>query len=119
MAGRSGDTRWRRLGYCHWYYGGIGDGDYWNAARLTAVDAAGGATSNPSFDNILDSTGVPSPVDFRVAGGSGGFEDVVSGAQAAKTAGACCVGLTTSFSDQILKAAGADETIPNFRDYSL
>ena len=47
------------------------------------------------------------------------FEDAVSGAQAAKAAGSYCVGLTTSFSDEILKSAGADETIPDFRNYSL
>ena len=47
------------------------------------------------------------------------FEDAVTGAQAAKASGAYCVGLTTSFTDEILKEAGADITIPDFVDFSF
>ncbi len=47
------------------------------------------------------------------------FEDAVSGVQAATAAGAYCVGLTTSFSDATLKEAGADQTIPDFRDFRI
>ncbi|MEI8206357.1 MAG: HAD-IA family hydrolase [Kiritimatiellales bacterium] len=43
------------------------------------------------------------------------FEDAVNGVQAAKTAGALCVGVTTSFSGDILQAAGADSVISDFR----
>lgn len=42
------------------------------------------------------------------------FEDAVNGVQAAKASGAQCVGVTTSFSDEILRTAGADKTIRNF-----
>jgi len=47
------------------------------------------------------------------------FEDAVSGAQAARAAGSYCVGLTTSFSDEILKDAGADKTIPDFVGFRI
>jgi HAD superfamily hydrolase (TIGR01509 family) len=47
------------------------------------------------------------------------FEDAVSGVQAAKAAGCRCVGLTTSFPDQTLKEAGADQTVPDFMDTIL
>ena len=40
-------------------------------------------------------------------------EDANNGAKAAKAAGAYCLGLTTSFSDEQLKASGADWTAPN------
>lgn len=42
------------------------------------------------------------------------FEDAVSGIQAGKAAGCRCVGVTTSFSDETLREAGADETIVDF-----
>ena len=42
------------------------------------------------------------------------FEDAVSGVQAAKVAGCRCVGVTTSFSNDLLMGAGADETIEDF-----
>lgn len=43
-------------------------------------------------------------------------EDAVSGVQAAKAAGCCCLGLTTSFSVEQLKAAGADWTAPTLAE---
>jgi len=43
------------------------------------------------------------------------FEDAVNGVQAAKAAGGYCVGVTTFFSPDVLKRAGADVTIPRFR----
>ncbi len=42
------------------------------------------------------------------------FEDAVNGAQAAKAAGAYCIGITSSFTDQELLDAGADATHPGF-----
>lgn len=42
------------------------------------------------------------------------FEDAVNGVQAAKAAGAYCIGVTTFFSPDVLRQAGADETIPYF-----
>jgi beta-phosphoglucomutase len=42
------------------------------------------------------------------------FEDAVNGVQAAKAAGCLCVGVTTSFSNETLQEAGADQTIPDF-----
>lgn len=42
------------------------------------------------------------------------FEDAVNGVQAAKAAGARCVGVATSFSADTLERAGADETINDF-----
>lgn len=47
------------------------------------------------------------------------FEDAVTGVQAAKAAGCRCVGVTTSFSDGILKEAGADVTIVDFIGFSF
>ncbi len=44
------------------------------------------------------------------------FEDAVNGVQAAKAAGAQCIGVTTSFSDEVLRNAGADRTIRNFHE---
>jgi len=40
-------------------------------------------------------------------------EDAQSGCQAAKAAGAMCLGITTSFSDDTLRDAGADWTAPD------
>ena len=40
-------------------------------------------------------------------------EDAENGCQAAKAAGAMCLGLTTSFSAEALRAAGADWTAPD------
>jgi len=40
-------------------------------------------------------------------------EDAPNGIQAAKAAGARCLGLTTSFSDTVLRQAGADWTAPH------
>ncbi len=45
------------------------------------------------------------------------FEDAVNGVQAAKAAGAYCVGVTTFFSPDVLEQAGADETIPYFSQF--
>lgn len=42
------------------------------------------------------------------------FEDAVNGVQAAKAAGAHCVGITSSFAADELLAAGADETRDGF-----
>lgn len=42
------------------------------------------------------------------------FEDAINGVQAAKAAGARCVGVATSFSADTLEKAGADETINDF-----
>lgn len=44
------------------------------------------------------------------------FEDAVNGVQAAKSAGAHCIGLTTSFSAEQLLAAGADAVAPGFEE---
>ena len=40
-------------------------------------------------------------------------EDAVNGIQAAKAAGCCCLGITTSFGAARLRTAGADDTAPN------
>lgn len=42
------------------------------------------------------------------------FEDAVNGVKAAKSAGMCCVGITSSFPSEVLKANGADWTAPDF-----
>ncbi len=44
------------------------------------------------------------------------FEDAINGVEAAKSAGAYCVGVTSSFSASALKEAGADQTIETFND---
>lgn len=46
-------------------------------------------------------------------------DDIVSGVVAAKAAGARCLGLTTSYSADQLRAAGADWTADNLADASL
>lgn len=46
-------------------------------------------------------------------------DDIVSGVSAAKAAGARCLGLTTSYSADMLRAAGADWTADNLADASL
>jgi beta-phosphoglucomutase-like phosphatase (HAD superfamily) len=44
------------------------------------------------------------------------FEDAINGVEAAKSAGAYCVGVTSSFSAAALIEAGADQTIETFCD---
>lgn len=44
------------------------------------------------------------------------FEDALNGIQAAKAAGALCVGVTTSFTAAQLRAAGADAVIDTFEE---
>ncbi len=44
------------------------------------------------------------------------FEDAINGALAAKAAGAYCIGITSSFSDQELINAGADAAFPGFKN---
>lgn len=46
-------------------------------------------------------------------------DDIVSGVSAAKAAGARCLGLTTSYSADMLRAAGADWTADDLADASL
>jgi HAD superfamily hydrolase (TIGR01509 family) len=47
------------------------------------------------------------------------FEDAINGVQAAKAAGAHCVGITSSFSASELLNAGADATSSGFSDFVL
>lgn len=47
------------------------------------------------------------------------FEDAINGVQAAKAAGAHCIGVTTSFSAADLLAAGADMTVSGFPDLMM
>lgn len=42
------------------------------------------------------------------------FEDAVSGVRAAKAAGMCCTGITSTFPAALLKSNGADWTAPDF-----
>lgn len=42
------------------------------------------------------------------------FEDAINGVQAAKAAGAHCIGITSSFTEQELMDAGADAVFPGF-----
>ncbi len=44
------------------------------------------------------------------------FEDAVNGVQAAKAAGARCVGITSSFAADVLLEAGADAILPGFEE---
>ena len=44
------------------------------------------------------------------------FEDAVNGVQAAKAAGARCVGITSSFAADVLLEAGADAILPDFEE---
>ena len=44
------------------------------------------------------------------------FEDAINGIEAAKSAGAFCVGITSSFSGDELLDAGADSIIQTFFD---
>ena len=44
------------------------------------------------------------------------FEDAINGVEAAKSAGAFCVGITSSFSEDELLDAGADSIIQTFFD---
>lgn len=47
------------------------------------------------------------------------FEDAINGVQAAKAAGAHCIGITSSFSEQELLSAGADSTLSGFENLTL
>ena len=47
------------------------------------------------------------------------FEDAINGVQAAKAAGARCIGITSSFTDLELKDAGADTTFGGFENLVL
>jgi HAD superfamily hydrolase (TIGR01509 family) len=47
------------------------------------------------------------------------FEDAINGVQAAKAAGARCIGITSSFTDQELTEAGADAIFPGFENIAL
>ncbi|MCK5156073.1 MAG: HAD-IA family hydrolase [Spirochaetales bacterium] len=44
------------------------------------------------------------------------FEDAVNGIQAAKAAGACCIGISSSFSSGTLTAEGADLVVGDFTE---
>ncbi len=46
------------------------------------------------------------------------FEDAITGVQAARAAGSRCIGITSSFSEQELITAGANEAAPGFTDLS-
>lgn len=48
-----------------------------------------------------------------------GIEDALHGVKAVKAAGMKCIGITTSFSQKELKAAGADDVIHNFAQFDL
>ena len=47
------------------------------------------------------------------------FEDAITGVQAAKTAGARCIGITSSFTPEQLLEAGADEVHPGFEKIEI
>jgi len=47
------------------------------------------------------------------------FEDAINGVQAAKAAGAYCIGITSSFAAQALLEAGADAAHPGFENLDL
>ena len=47
------------------------------------------------------------------------FEDAITGVQAAKAAGARCIGITSSFTAEELKTAGADDVLPNFTSLDM
>jgi len=44
------------------------------------------------------------------------IEDAVNGVQAAKAAGAYCIGITSSFSEEVLQAEGADLVVSDFTE---
>jgi hypothetical protein len=46
-------------------------------------------------------------------------EDAITGVQAAKAAGACCLGLTTIFDGETLRRAGADLIARDFTELEL
>lgn len=47
------------------------------------------------------------------------FEDAINGVQAAKAAGARCIGITSSFTPKQLLDAGADEVHPGFEEIEI
>ena len=79
-----------------------------------------------TFDALIDGTLVarkkPAPDIFLAASAALGsepreclvIEDALSGVRAAKSAGARCLGLTTSFDERTLIEGGADWTAPDF-----
>ncbi len=76
----------------------------------TAVDASNFEHPKPSpevFQIALDKLALPASACWVV-------EDAVNGVLAAKAAGCFAVGITTSFSREALREAGADMTIENF-----
>lgn len=69
----------------------------------------------------------PDPQIFQIAAARLGVqpaacliaEDAVTGVQAAKAAGARCLGLTTIFDHETLRRAGADQTVRDFTEVQL
>lgn len=76
-------------------------------ARITAADVTGGKPHPEIYLKAAASVGI-APELCLVA------EDAVPGIQAAKAAGAHCLGLTTSCSEQELRSVGADYVSADF-----
>ncbi len=78
-------------------------------ARVTGSDVEKKKPAPDLFLKAADELGLP-PCECIV------FEDAVSGVQAAKAAGARCIGMASSLSEQTLLDAGADRAVSGFSD---
>jgi beta-phosphoglucomutase len=87
--------------------GGIGLETSLFQALITGADIEHKKPAPDIFLKAAERLGVP-PAACRV------FEDAISGVQAAKAAGMHCIGITSFFDAASLRAAGADETWPDF-----
>ena len=82
------------------------------SALVTGNDVANGKPDPEIFVRAAERLKLPAPNLLVV-------EDAVSGVKAAKSAGMKCLGIAADGREKKLRAAGADQVVPDFRKLSL